>query len=99
MNNGIPIARTLRIRECGFDEYWLQDQIAGNPACLGLGELEVITRERQQSSGGRLDILMKAIGNRGLPLKIDKPVLVFIIGNMTRPLRKDYEGAVYHIIW
>ncbi len=59
MNNGIPIARTLRIRECGFDEYWLQDQIAGNPACLGLGELEVITRERQQSSGGRLDILMK----------------------------------------
>ena len=59
MNNGIPIARTLRIRECGFDEFWLQDQIAGNPACLGLGELEVITRERQQSSGGRLDILMK----------------------------------------
>jgi hypothetical protein len=59
MNESIPIARTLRIRDCGFDEFWLQDQIVANPACLGLGELEVITRERQQSSGGRLDILMK----------------------------------------
>jgi hypothetical protein len=59
MNNDIPIARALRVRDCGFDEYWLQDQIVANPACLGLGELEVITRERQQSSGGRLDILMK----------------------------------------
>ena len=59
MNNGIPIARTLRVRDCGFDEFWLQDQIVANPACLGLGELEVITRERQQASGGRLDILMK----------------------------------------
>lgn len=55
----VPIARTIRIRDCGFDEFWLQDQIVTNPACLGLGELEVITRERQQASGGRLDILMK----------------------------------------
>jgi len=38
-------------------------------------------------------------GNRGLPLNVDKPALVLIIRNMTRPLRKDYEGAVYHIIW
>jgi len=59
MTEGVPIARTIRIRDCGFDEFWLQDQIVANPACLGLGELEVITRERQQASGGRLDILMK----------------------------------------
>jgi hypothetical protein len=59
MADSIPLARTLRIRECGFDEFWLQDQIVANPTCLGLGELEVITRERQQSSGGRLDILLK----------------------------------------
>lgn len=55
----IPIARTLSIRECGLDEYWLQDQIYNNPSCLGLGELESIAKERQQSSGGRLDIPLK----------------------------------------
>jgi hypothetical protein len=59
MAENIPIAHAIRIRECGFDEFWLQDQIVANPACLGLGELEVITRERQQASGGRLDILLK----------------------------------------
>lgn len=55
----IPIASTLTIRECGFDEYWLQDQIYDNPNCLGLGELDAIDKERRQSSGGRLDILLK----------------------------------------
>ncbi len=55
----IPIANTLSIRECGFDEYWLQDQIFNNPNCLGLGELDAIDKERRQSSGGRLDILLK----------------------------------------
>lgn len=59
MTENIPIARAIRIRECGFDEFWLQDQIVANPTCLGLGELDVITRERQQASGGRLDILLK----------------------------------------
>ena len=41
----------------------------------------------------------KRNGNRGLRLNVDKPALVIIIRNMTRPLRKDYEGAAYHIIW
>lgn len=40
--NDIPIANTLTMRECGYDEYWLQDQIYNNPNCLGLGELEAI---------------------------------------------------------
>ncbi len=40
----IPIAHTLSIRECGFDEYWLQDQIYNNPSCLGLGDLDVPIR-------------------------------------------------------
>ena len=35
----LPITNTLTIRECGFDEYWLQEQIFNNPNCLGLGEL------------------------------------------------------------
>ncbi len=55
----IQFARALSIREAGFNEYWLQDQIYENPACLGLGDLETLTRERRQSSGGRLDIMLK----------------------------------------
>jgi hypothetical protein len=55
----IPIGKSLSIRSCGYDEYWLQDQIADNPSCLQLGDLEVTFRERRQASGGRLDILLK----------------------------------------
>lgn len=55
----IEIAKSLTIRETGKDEYWLQEQIYENPNCLGLGELDTIGRERRQSSGGRLDILLK----------------------------------------
>src|ERR1043166_3469084 len=59
MTDAIEIAQTISIRDAGLDEYWLQKQIADNPGCLGLGELEAIATERQQSSGGRLDILLK----------------------------------------
>ncbi len=59
MSKEIQIAQSLPIRETGLDEYWLQDQIYENPTCLGLGELDAIAKERQQSSGGRLDILLK----------------------------------------
>ena len=55
----IQIAKTISIRECGLDEYWLQGQIYKNPSCLGIGDLESVTKERKQSSGGRLDILLK----------------------------------------
>jgi len=55
----IPIASALSMREVGLDEYWLQDQIYENPICLGLGDLESVSKERLQSSGGRLDILLK----------------------------------------
>ena len=61
----IPIASTLSIREVGFDEFWLQDQIYENPSCLGLGELEAVSKERRQSSGGRLDILLKNPEDQG----------------------------------
>jgi hypothetical protein len=59
MAENIDIAKSLSIREAGKNEYWLQEQIFDNPGCLGLGELEAIERERRQSSGGRLDILLK----------------------------------------
>jgi hypothetical protein len=42
-----------------MDEAWLQTQIWENPTCLGLGELEGVTKEHVVSSGGRLDILLK----------------------------------------
>lgn len=59
MPEEIQLAQQLSIREAGYDEYWLQDQIYENPVCLGLGELDATAKEREQSSGGRLDILLK----------------------------------------
>ncbi|MCX5656379.1 MAG: hypothetical protein NTY65_17220 [Planctomycetota bacterium] len=59
MTDAIPIGKSQSIRACGYDEFWLQDQIVDNPNCLQLGELELIYREHQQASGGRLDILLK----------------------------------------
>ena len=55
----ITIGKTLGIRECGHDEYWLQDKIYNEPSSLGLGDLESLQKERRQSSGGKLDILLK----------------------------------------
>lgn len=59
MTNEIAISKTLSIRDCGLDEYWLQDQIAADPGILGLGALELVRREKRQSSGGRLDLLLQ----------------------------------------
>lgn len=59
MADEIPIAHATSIRDAGFDEYWLQDQIWVNPAALGLGDLDALSKERRQNSGGRLDILLK----------------------------------------
>lgn len=59
MNDVIALAERVPIREAGLDECWLQDRIYDNPSLLGLGELEAISRERRQSSGGRLDLLLK----------------------------------------
>jgi hypothetical protein len=59
MADAIPVGKTLSIRECGLNERWLQDQILSNPSCLALGELDVLSRERLQASGGRLDFLLK----------------------------------------
>ncbi len=43
-----------------LNEKWLQKQIADDPAILGLGDdVELIEVERRQSTGGRLDLLLK----------------------------------------
>jgi hypothetical protein len=59
MDDQITISKTLNIRDCGFKEGWLQDQIEKDPSILGLGDLDVVRREKTQSSGGRLDFLLQ----------------------------------------
>ncbi|MBR0982346.1 hypothetical protein [Bradyrhizobium liaoningense] len=46
------------LRSLGLNEAWLQQQILDDPSLLGLGDLQVIKRERIQASGGRIDFLM-----------------------------------------
>lgn len=55
MAEPIHIPKTLSIRDCGYSEVWLQEQIEKDPSILGLGQLELVKREKAQSSGGRLD--------------------------------------------
>lgn len=50
-------ATPTKLRALGLNEKWLQDRIEEEPSILGLGELQLIRREHQQSSGGRLDFL------------------------------------------
>lgn len=46
-----------------FNESWLQEKIAENPQIIGLGELELIDRERKQHKSGRLDLLLADFDN------------------------------------
>src|SRR4051794_39789857 len=41
-----------------FNEKWLQERLAEDPALLGLGDLEVKDIERRQPRAGRLDVLL-----------------------------------------
>jgi hypothetical protein len=41
-----------------FNEAWLHDRIADDPAILGLGDVRVLDRERTLTGGGRLDMLL-----------------------------------------
>ena len=59
MNNEIKLGKKIYIRNAGKDEYWLQDIIYSNPEKLGLGKLVSVRKEKKQSNGGRLDILLK----------------------------------------
>ncbi|MEI7677297.1 MAG: hypothetical protein WCJ03_11000 [Bacteroidales bacterium] len=57
----IKFGKKVFIRNAGKDEYWLQDIIYNNPGLLPLenGKLQIVNKEKKQSSGGRLDILLK----------------------------------------
>jgi len=52
-------AEPVLLRNAGYDERWLQDQIAADPSLLGLGDLVLIDRERRQPGAGRLDLLLQ----------------------------------------
>jgi hypothetical protein len=47
-----------RLRSLGLAEAWLQTQIAQDTSLLGLGDLELLKREKNQPTGGRIDFLM-----------------------------------------
>lgn len=50
---------SVELRSVGLDEKWLQDQIRDDTTILGLGELEIVSREHRQPIGGRIDFLMR----------------------------------------
>jgi hypothetical protein len=47
-----------RLRSLALDEGWLQGEIVKDTSLLGLGELELLKREKRQALGGRVDFLM-----------------------------------------
>ena len=47
-----------RLRSIGLDERWLQNQLVQDTSLLGLGDLEILKREKLQPSGGRIDFSM-----------------------------------------
>ena len=58
---GMTFAKHERIwlrQSPDFSESWLHDRISDDPSVLGLGELDVLERERVQSGGGRIDMLL-----------------------------------------
>jgi hypothetical protein len=59
MKDDLPVTVVKSLSDCGKDEYWLQDKISEDSSILGLGDLERVTNEKVQSSGGRLDLLLK----------------------------------------
>jgi len=54
-----------------YSERWVQDRIAEDPSILGLGDVVLKDKERNQPRAGRLDILLQqADGNRRFEVEI-----------------------------
>jgi hypothetical protein len=51
-------AKPARLKMLGLDEGWLQDRLEEDPSLLGLGDLQVLQREKIQPTGGKIDFLM-----------------------------------------
>lgn len=46
-----------KLRDLGYDEIWLQNWLASQPAWLGLGDVRILAQEHAGPRGGSLDIL------------------------------------------
>jgi hypothetical protein len=51
-------ATPVRLRAVGLDERWLQDRIEEDPSIIGLGDIQLLRREKPQPTGGRIDFVM-----------------------------------------
>lgn len=60
MNNNFRKPKPFSLKkDRTLDEEWVKDRIAEDPSILGLGDLELEDRERQQPGAGRVDLLLK----------------------------------------
>jgi hypothetical protein len=59
MSLEIKKVEPVALRSVGLDEKWLQDKISDDPSLLGLGDLQIVSREHRQPVGGRIDFLMR----------------------------------------
>jgi hypothetical protein len=55
----MKLERVSLRKDAVLNEVWVQEQIANNPAILGLGELVLKDKERIQPRAGRLDLLLQ----------------------------------------
>jgi hypothetical protein len=51
--------KPAQLRDLGYDEIWLQNWLAADPARLGLGEVQIVAQELSAPRGGSLDILAR----------------------------------------
>jgi hypothetical protein len=58
MAHEVKKATPVRLRAVGLDERWLQDRIEEDPSILGLGDIQLMRREKSQPTGGRIDFVM-----------------------------------------
>jgi hypothetical protein len=51
--------KPAQLRDLGYNEIWLQNWLAADPARLGLGEVRIVAQELSAPRGGSLDILAR----------------------------------------
>lgn len=93
------------LRNINKDEKWLQDFIERNTSLLPFENLVIISKERKQSSGGRLDFLMKSLDDDSMyeieimlggtdPSHIIRCIEYWDIEKKRYPLRKHFAVLI-----
>jgi hypothetical protein len=64
VSNNLPrlpmhAGKPAQLRDLGYDEIWLQNWLAADPAILGLGEVQIVAQELSAPRSGSLDILAR----------------------------------------